>query len=192
MIMRMRNNRQGFTLIELMIVVAILAILAVVAVPAFIKYMRRAKTTEAIDQIDKIYKGAAVYYTTPHANSVGDKLECQFPANQGLTPIAQTCCASGNADNNGDDRCDSDADIWNTDTWASLSFQMSDEHYYLYAFDASGTKADAGFTASAVGDLDCDTITSLFQRMAFGDPNATNAECSLRGSAAFYVERETE
>ncbi|MFT7625498.1 MAG: type IV pilus assembly protein PilA, partial [Myxococcota bacterium] len=41
MISRLRNtNKKGFTLIELMIVVAILAILAVVAVPAFIKYMR--------------------------------------------------------------------------------------------------------------------------------------------------------
>jgi type IV pilus assembly protein PilA len=74
------RSRKGFTLIELMIVVAILAILAVVAVPAFIKYMRRAKTTEAIDQLDKIYKGAAVYYTTPKVNKAGIKLECQFPA----------------------------------------------------------------------------------------------------------------
>jgi len=43
MLSRLRNNdAKGFTLIELMIVVAILAILAVVAVPAFVKYMRRA------------------------------------------------------------------------------------------------------------------------------------------------------
>ena len=67
MLTRLRNtNAKGFTLIELMIVVAILAILAVVAVPAFIKYMRRAKTTEAIDEIDKIVKGASFYYTKPY------------------------------------------------------------------------------------------------------------------------------
>ena len=41
------KNAKGFTLIELMIVVAILGILAVVAVPALQKYMRRAKTAEA-------------------------------------------------------------------------------------------------------------------------------------------------
>ncbi|MCB9726938.1 MAG: prepilin-type N-terminal cleavage/methylation domain-containing protein [Deltaproteobacteria bacterium] len=191
----MRNSNKGFTLIELMIVVAILAILAVVAVPAFIKYMRRAKTTEAIDEIDKIYKGAALYYTTPHVTQAGAKIECQFPQNQGVTPLDGSCCSTvvaSPADTNGDDRCDSDPDIWSTDTWSALNFQINDEHYFVYAFDASGTLADAGFTATANGDLDCDAIQSTFQRTAFGDPQATKAECSLRGSAAFYVEKETE
>jgi prepilin-type N-terminal cleavage/methylation domain-containing protein len=195
MITRIRNTNKGFTLIELMIVVAILAILAVVAVPAFIKYMRRAKTTEAIDEIDKIYKGAALYYTTPHVTQAGLKIECQFPANQGVTPVEATCCSSGGGagpDANGDDRCDSDPSLWDEDTWSALNFQMNDEHYFVYSFDASGTLADAGFTATANADLDCDGISSTFQRMAFGDPQANKAECSLRGSAAFYVEKETE
>jgi len=195
MLMRMRNTDKGFTLIELMIVVAILAILAVVAVPAFVKYMRRAKTTEAIDQLDKIYKGAALYYTTPHVNNVGTKLNCQFPTNQGVTPVEGTCCSTGGLggpDTNNDDRCDSDPALWNTNTWSSLNFQMSDEHYFVYSFDASGTLDNAGFTVSANADLDCDSVQSTFQRMAFGDPQANKAECTLRGSAAFYVEKETE
>ena len=195
MMLRLRNTDKGFTLIELMIVVAILAILAVVAVPAFIKYMRRAKTTEAIDEIDKIYKGAALYYTTPHVDNAGAKLECQFPQNQGVTPVEATCCSTGGLggpDGNGDDRCDSDPDVWSTDTWSALNFQITDEHYFVYAFDASGTLDTAGFTTTANADLDCDAIQSTFQRMAFGDPQANKAECSLRGSAAFYVEKETE
>ena len=195
MIMRLRNNRKGFTLIELMIVVAILAILAVVAVPAFIKYMRRAKTTEAIDELDKIYKGAALFYTTPHVDQAGQKLPCQFPENQGITPVEGTCCSTnglGGPDTNSDDRCDSDPDVWSTDTWSSLNFQMNDEHYFVYAFDAAGVLDQAGFTSSANADLDCDGIQSTFQRIAFGDPQATQAECSVRGSAAFYVEKETE
>ena len=47
-----------------------------------------------------------------------------------------------------------------------MNFQMSDEHYFVYSFDASGTLDNAGFTATANADLDCDSVQSTFQRMA--------------------------
>ena len=190
----MLRSRKGFTLIELMIVVAILAILAVVAVPAFIKYMRRAKTTEAIDELDKIYKGAAIYYATPKINKAGSKLECQFPDDQGITPLEGTCCnALGGPDADLDERCDQTTTYWDTDTWSAVSFQMTDQHYFVYSFSQNGqTLSNAQFTANAHADLDCDDMQSTFQRLGFGDPAATKSECSIQGSAAFYVENETE
>lgn len=191
--MKLFKNRKGFTLIELMIVVAILAILAVVAVPAFIKYMRRAKTTEAIDNLDKIYKGAAVYYTSPMVDKNGVKIPCQFPEDQGVTPTEGNCCKNqGGPDSDGDDRCDADADVWTTDAWSALTFQMNDQHYFVYAFDSDGTLGAAKFTASAYADLDCDGIMSTFQKLGYGDPAATNAECSMQGASAYYKEKETE
>ncbi|MCW1982251.1 type IV pilus assembly protein PilA [Xanthomonas arboricola] len=44
----MKKNQQGFTLIELMIVVAIIAILAAIALPAYSDYTKKAKVSEVI------------------------------------------------------------------------------------------------------------------------------------------------
>ncbi len=186
-------HRRGFTLIELMIVVAILAILSVVAVPAFVKYMRRAKTTEAIDLLSKMIHGAATYFATPHISPLGKRVPCQFPANQGVTPIQGTCCAdNGGPDADGDGRCDSDPSLWDTAKWDAVSFDPRDAHYFVYGFESAGTLTDAEFVGLAYGDLDCDGVMSTFQRRLSGGSSTSVSECSVETASAPYIVNETE
>ena len=56
------NKQQGFTLIELMIVVAIIGILAAIAIPAYQDYITRSKVTELVTAADACKASVSEYY----------------------------------------------------------------------------------------------------------------------------------
>jgi type IV pilus assembly protein PilA len=58
---KMLNNKKGFTLIELMIVVAIIGILAAIAIPNFMNYQCKAKQSEAKSNLGAIRTAQEVY-----------------------------------------------------------------------------------------------------------------------------------
>ncbi len=57
----MQRNR-GFTLIELMIVVAVIAILSAIAIPAYTGYVTRSKLTEAFSNLSSMSVAMQQYY----------------------------------------------------------------------------------------------------------------------------------
>lgn len=62
-LMNVKNNK-GFTLVELMIVVAIIGILAAIAIPAFLRAIKKSKTSEAEGIMRKMADGSKAYFTS--------------------------------------------------------------------------------------------------------------------------------
>jgi len=58
----MLRNKKGFTLIELMIVVAIIGILAAIAIPNFLKFQAKSKQSEAKTNLKGIYTAETGYF----------------------------------------------------------------------------------------------------------------------------------
>lgn len=153
----------GFTLIELMIVVAIIGLLAAVAIPAFEKAVRRSKSSEATINLRRIFDGAITSYQEETVDREGRGAASEFPDSVPATPGENACCQ------NEGNRCPANPGAFVQPTWQVLQFSVDDPHFYWYTFVSEGVGVAAQFTARASGNLNCDDRYSTFERIGFVD-----------------------
>ena len=130
-----RNNQKGFTLIELMIVVAIIGILAAIAIPNFLNYQLKAKTAEAKTNLGSIKTAQEAYKAETDVYVV-----CTASPNAAPTTAKQAWADQGG--------------------FGTIGFSPSGNVYYSYASASANTSLN--FTATADGDLDGNGTNAVY------------------------------
>ena len=136
------RNRKGFTLVELMIVVAIIGILAAIAIPNFLQFRLKAKTSEAKSNLGAIRSTEVAYFAEWNF----------YIGNETANPGTGTLDGAKRA--------------WDANTTFSIiGFAPEGQVYYDYALLPATTYLSqaTGFSSLAVGDLDADGKLVTFE-----------------------------
>jgi prepilin-type N-terminal cleavage/methylation domain-containing protein len=129
----------GFTLIELMIVVAIIGVLSAVAIPAFLSDVRKAKLTEVEFSINKVGKSLRMYYADH--NDIP-------PSSTGYVPASGCTVGTGKFQA-------APQSVWDADPgFSEMGFHLNEPGYFEYTWIRS---TQFSGTLIARYNLDCNS-----------------------------------
>ncbi|MFL2936680.1 MAG: type IV pilin protein [Myxococcota bacterium] len=159
MIKQTSKNKKGFTLIELMIVVAIIGILAAIAIPNFIRFQLKSKSSEGKVNLAAI-RTAEEGYMAEFGNYIAAGAS---PAVTGLGSSKIAFNDTGSAGAN-----------FNTLGWAPEG-----NVYFSYGVGISST--DNTFTATAAADIDGDGVDQVWGYRKSTAAGAAGASAATTG-----------
>jgi len=168
------RGTEGYTLVELMIVVVIVGVLGLLAAYGVRKYVANSKTTEARNALGQISKDAITAFER-------ESMAAVVLTVGGKSKVARALCASASQpvpstiasvtgkkyQSNPGAGLDWNKDVSTNKGFACLKFSIQQPQYYEYSYSSDGDvtvpTVGTAFTAIANGDLDGNGTQSTFK-----------------------------